>query len=562
MAAASIFARGPKADYDVLVVGSGGAGLSAAIAAAETGARVAVLTKGSLLYSGATASANFSYCAPTGHGGAGDTAACYAADIVASGRGLTDPALADAVAEGALAEAERLEAFGLLWTRREDGRFSIHTFGGHTYPRAIHVGLRTGKAVMTALGKVVRAGNVDLREHVFVTDVARCEAGVCGVAAIDLASGERFALSAPAVVIACGGSLAMYDFQTNPEELTGDGFMLAFEAGAELVDMEFIQAYPTVFIAPAAARGLHYPTGRLLGRGGQLLNGKGDPFFHRHENKPIEHATRDEIARAIALEVEAGGGTAYGGVVVDTTGVEPRRLADVHFESYFKDIGLTLASGIQHVMAAPHFNLGGIRIDTEGKTTVCGLFAAGEVAAGLHGANRLTGTALPEILVMGRRAGIAASAHAASRSRTVLPSPPSAAASPVASRGNTAAADVGVVTDRFRKILQSKASILKTDASLHEAIAEIDRVVRTELPRMRPRRPNAEFDAERLQILQLRSMALSARLHCLAALERVETRGAHIRLDHPDEVPSWRRHIVISKGRDGVVIGHAERACL
>lgn len=548
-----------KSDYDVVVIGSGGAGLSAAIGAAETGARVAVLTKGSLLYSGATASANFSYCATIGYAGTADDNSSYARDILASGRGLTDPELAEVFASEAFTEARRLERWGLGWTRKDDGNLSVATFGGHSFPRAIHVGLRTGKALMTILGKVARTGNIDLREHTFVNEVTRDDGHVSGVSAIDLSSGERFHLGAPAVVIATGGSLAMYDFQTNPEELTGDGFALAFEAGAQLVDMEFIQAYPTVFIAPAAARGLHYPTGRLLGYGGRLLNAAGEPFFHRHEKKPIEHATRDELSRAIALEVASGRGTVHGGIVVDTSEVSPQRLADVHFESYFKDIGLDLSSGVQHVMAGPHFNLGGIRIDTRGATSVAGLYAAGEVAAGLHGANRLTGTALPEVLVMGRRAGLAAAEHAGTTDRFGTDKSHFDDGN---CNGSTGASEVGVVTHNFRKMLQEHASILKTRDSLDRAMSEIDRVRRIELPRLKPRIGKTHFDAERLQILQLRSMTVSARLHCVAAAIRTETRGAHIRLDYPVESDAWRQHIVLTKRGDDIAIDYTERACL
>lgn len=522
--------------WDVVVVGSGGAGLRAAIAAAEAGARVLVVTKGTLQHSGATASANFSYCARFGYFGAEDSVERYADDIFASGLGCADAALAQRLAADAGPEADRLEGWGVGWRRDTDGRHQLATFGGHRFPRAIHVGLRTGKVVMQSLARATTRAGVATWEHAVAVELLADEGGVCGLAVYDIATGEVTEVAAGAVVVATGGCVAMFDLHTNPDELVGDGMALAYAAGAELVDMEFIQHYPTVFVAPAAARGLHYPTGRLLGFGGRLLNARGEEFFGRYETGPIEHATRDQVARAIALEVRAGGGTARGGVYVDARAIPPERVRDLHFEAYFHDIGVFVDREPQEVTAAAHYALGGIRIDADGRTTVPGLFAAGEVAGGIHGANRLTGSALPEVIVFGAAAGRAAAAGARCRP------PPAGTAGAWIDRlrqpGGDPSLDVAGATQRLRNALSRGAGTLKTDADLADTLAAIDAIERG-LPELRLRSAVRRWNWELVQCLELRAMLVAGRLHCLAARARTESRGAHQRIDFPDSADDW-----------------------
>ncbi|MGE0719292.1 MAG: FAD-binding protein [Alphaproteobacteria bacterium] len=540
--------------WDVVVVGSGGAGLRAAIAAADAGARVLVVTKGTLQHSGATASANFSYCAGFGYFGADDTAETYAADIVASGLGFADPALAARLAADAGPEADLLEGFGVGWRRGADGRHLLATFGGHRFPRAIHVGLRTGKVVMASLARAVAVRRIDTWEHAFAVELLTDERGVGGVLVHDVATGEAAPVAAGAVVLATGGSVAMFDLHTNPDELTGDGMALAYEAGAELIDMEFIQHYPTVFVAPAAARGLHYPTGRLLGFGGRLLNARGEEFYHRWESGPIERATRDQVARAIALELRDGGGTQAGGVLVDARAIPPERSRDLHFEAYFHDIGVFVDRDLQEVTAAAHYTLGGIRIDADGRTTLPGLFAAGEAAGGVHGANRLTGSALPEVIVFGAAAGRAAARDAAGRSRRKAPpSAKGAWISGLRADGGGAETVTGE-TALLRRTLSDGAGTLKTADGLTAALATIDAIERR-LPGLRVRAAARRWNWETAQCLELRAMLVAGRLHCLAALERQESRGAHQRLDYPERDDGrWSRRIVLRRAADGPAV--------
>jgi succinate dehydrogenase/fumarate reductase flavoprotein subunit len=538
----------PAPACDVVVVGSGAAGLRAAIAAAEAGARVSVVTKGSLLYSGASASANFSYCAGFGYFGAEDTPEAYAEDILASGHGLADPALALRLAEQAGREADTVERWGVAWKRGPDGRHLLATFGGHRFHRAIHVGLRTGKQVMIALGRRARALGVVVRDHSVVLEVLSRDGAARGVLLLDLRAGALVTLPAGAVVLATGGSIAMYALHTNPDEVTGDGIALAHEAGATLIDMEFVQSYPTVLIAPAAARGLHYPTGRLLGFGARLLNGQGEEFFHRYEAAPIQSARRDALSRAIALEVAAGRGSPHGGAFVDARAVPEATLRDVHFEGYFADLGLDARREMLEIAPTPHFTLGGVRIDADGRTDVPGLYAAGEVAGGLHGANRLTGVALPETLVFGAAAGRTAAQEAAAPRDPPVADARWSDAIAEALRPATGTAHVGEAAARLRHAMQAGAGVLKSAASLRAAldgIAEIEAM----LPVLRSRQAGLRLNWELARILELRHMLQAARLHAEAALPRTESRGAHLRADHPAEDDArWLRHRLVRHG--------------
>ncbi|MGG5822012.1 FAD-binding protein [Falsiroseomonas sp. HW251] len=536
----------PAPGYDVVVVGSGAAGLRAAIAAAEAGRRVCVVTKGSLLYSGASASANFSYCASFGHFGAEDTPEAYAADILASGHGLADPALALRLGEDAGREADLLEGWGVAWKRDPAGRHQLATFAGHRFQRAIHVGLRTGKAVMVALGRRAGMLGTAVRDHSVALQVLLRDGVAAGVLLLDLRRGALVAMPAGAVVLATGGNVAMYALHSNPDEVTGDGIAIAHAAGATLTDLEFVQSYPTVLISPPAARGLHYPTGRLLGFGARLLNGNGEEFFHRYCDLPIQQATRDALSRAIVLEAAAGRGSPRGGAFVDARAVAQETLRNVHFEGYFRDLDIDVGRDWQEVAPTPHFTLGGVRIDRDGRTDVPGLLAAGEVAAGLHGANRLTGVALPESLVFGAAAGRAAGAESRAPRDIQVDTPwhdaIAAALSPASPR--CGAPHLGEAAGALRAAMQSGAGVLTSAASLRATLALLDQV-EAMLPRLASRQPGLRLNWELARILELRHMLAAARLHARAALLRDESRGAHLRLDHPKEDPRWLRHLLV-----------------
>ncbi|WP_372624282.1 FAD-binding protein [Falsiroseomonas sp.] len=537
---------------DVVVVGSGAAGLRAAIAAAEAGARVCIVTKGPLLYSGASASANFSYCASFGYFGAGDTAEAYAADILASGHGLAEPALALRLAEEAGREADIVEGWGVRWRRDEDGRHQLATFGGHRFHRAIHVGLRTGKALMVALGRRTQALGIEVRDHSVALEVLVRDGVAAGLLLLDLRQAALVALPAGAVVLATGGNVAMYALHTNPDELTGDGLALAHAAGATLIDVEFVQSYPTVLLSPPAARGLHYPTGRLLGFGARLLNGKAEEFFGRYESVPIQQARRDALSRAIALEVAAGRGSPRGGAFVDASAVAPGMLRDVHFEGYFQDLELDVGRDLQEVGPTPHFTLGGVRIDRDGRTDLPGLFAVGEVAGGLHGANRLTGVALPEALVFGAAAGRATSAAASvdrKRDARAADSPWVAKIATALRPRRSGGTHVGEAAAALRRAMQAGAGVLKSARSLREALAALD-AISPALSDLASRQTGLRFNWELARILELRHMLEAARFHAVAALRREESRGAHLRTDHPEtRDPGWRRHQLVQRDR-------------
>jgi succinate dehydrogenase/fumarate reductase flavoprotein subunit len=294
----------------------------------------------------------------------------------------------------------------------------------------------------------------------------------------------------------------------------------------------------------------------LLGFGGRLLNAHGEEFLYRYDPTPIQHANRDQLSRAIALEVKNGGGTPRGGVLVDASGVARERIRDVHFESYFRDLDLDVHSTPSEVTAAPHYFLGGVRIDAAGRTSVPGLFAAGEVCGGLHGANRLTGTALPEVLVFGAAAGTAAAAFAVG---SAIPELESGARkiqidriAALLTEGADNPRRVGPIAARLRHSLQENAAVIKSSASLGTVLADIEDIERRERPSIRVSSCERRFNWELLQVLELDNMLLVGRLHCQAAMLREESRGAHNRLDFPVvDDNHWRMRLVCrdDKGR-------------
>ncbi len=553
--------------YDVVVVGSGGAGLRAAIAAQRAGKRVLVVTKGMALHSGATESANFSYCAQFGYFGPDDTSRRYADDLLQSGLGMARPDLARRLAAQSSVEAEELERMGMPWDRDSDGRYDLANFAGHAFPRAIHVNLRTGKAMMRALGKTVAEAEIAVWEYAFAVDVAVTNGRVAGLLCLDIRSGALCPVRARSVVIATGGAMEMFELHTNPTDLTGDGVALAYRAGAALVDMEFLQTYPTVFVSPPGARGVHFPTGRLLDMGARLVNAEGSPFFNRYCDGPVNKATRDTLSRAMAHEILNGGGTPRGGLFIDATHLPADAVRAKFVKTYFDDLGIDPCAEPQEVAPAAHYMMGGIRIDDSCATNVPGLFAAGETAGGVHGANRLTGTALTEIIVFGAEAGRSAARYAESASELPVEAEvireaerrldairghATPNARPKSGSGGNSFRP-GVARQQVQKLMQTEASVLKSADSLDRALAGLAKIEADVLPRVALVRAQAECNWELVEALEVANIVTAARIHCAAARTREETRGAHNRLDFlKTDDNCWRVRLLLRRNGDTV----------
>src|SRR5690606_33382364 len=444
-----------RQEWDVVVVGAGGAGLRAAIEARERGARTAVICK-SLFGKAHTVMAEGGIAAAMGNVNSGDTWQVHFRDTMRGGKFLNQWRMAELHAQEAPQRVWELETWGALFDRTGDGRISQRNFGGHEYPRLAHVGDRTGlELIRTLQQKIVALQQEDFREtgdyesrlKVFqectVTRVLKEDDHVSGVFAYERETGRFFVLQAPAVVIATGGIGKSFKVTSNSWEYTGDGHALALLAGAPLLNMEFVQFHPTGMVWPPSVKGI-LVTESVRGDGGVLRNSEGKRFMFDyvpdvfkdkyaeseeegdrwyedpdHNRRPPELLPRDEVARAINAEVKAGRGSPHGGVFLDVSTRMPaevikRRLPSMYHQ--FKELAaVDITAEPMEVGPTCHYVMGGIAVDSDTAAArgVPGLFAAGEVAGGMHGSNRLGGNSLSDLLVFGRRAGLHAAAYAA-----------------------------------------------------------------------------------------------------------------------------------------------------
>src|SRR5690348_793238 len=428
--------------YDVLVIGAGGAGLRAAIEAAASGVSVGLICK-SLLGKAHTVMAEGGMAAAMANNDDRDNWRVHFADTMRGGQYVNNWRMAEIHAKEAPARVRELEAWGAVFDRTPDGRINQRNFGGHRYPRLAHVGDRTGlELIRTLQDHAVYMGMTVHMEHT-VIELLLDDGRAAGCVAYDRERGRFHVFHAKAVVLATGGVGRAYRITSNSWEGTGDGHALAYRAGAELIDMEFIQFHPTGMVWPPSVRGILVTEG-VRGDGGTLKNTEGKRFMFgyipeffkaetadtekeadawyddkRNNRRTPDLLPRDEVARAINSEVKAGRGTPHGGVFLDIASRRPadyiqRRLPSMYHQfKELADVDITKES--MEVGPTCHYAMGGVRVDADSTaTTVPGLFAAGEVAAGLHGANRLGGNSLSDLLVFGRRAGLYAAEYAKS----------------------------------------------------------------------------------------------------------------------------------------------------
>ncbi|MFF8591085.1 fumarate reductase/succinate dehydrogenase flavoprotein subunit [Streptomyces sp. NPDC015220] len=587
-----------RQEWDVVVVGAGGAGLRAAIEARERGARTAVICK-SLFGKAHTVMAEGGIAAAMGNANPHDSWQVHFRDTMRGGKFLNQWRMAELHAREAPDRVWELETWGALFDRTKDGRISQRNFGGHEYPRLAHVGDRTGlELIRTLQQKVVslqqedhrEGGDYESRLKVFqectVTRVLKDGDRVCGVFAYDRETGRFFVLEAPAVVIATGGIGKSFKVTSNSWEYTGDGHALALLAGAPLLNMEFVQFHPTGMVWPPSVKGI-LVTESVRGDGGVLRNAEGkrfmfdyvpdvfkekyaesedeaDRWYEDPENnrRPPDLLPRDEVARAINAEVKAGRGSPHGGVFLDVSTRMPaevirRRLPSMHHQ--FKELAdVDITAEAMEVGPTCHYVMGGVAVDSDTAAArgVPGLFAAGEVAGGMHGSNRLGGNSLSDLLVFGRRAGWHAAEYAQglAHARPPVDDTQVEAASAEALRPFSAGAGAeegeGAVAggppenpyalhQELQQTMNDLVGIIRREAEMAQALRKLAEL------RVRARRAGVEghrqFNPGWHLALDLRNMLLVSECVARAALERTESRGGHTREDHPSMDRAWRR---------------------
>ncbi|MGC1731645.1 MAG: fumarate reductase/succinate dehydrogenase flavoprotein subunit [Pseudonocardiaceae bacterium] len=578
-------------DYDVVVIGAGGAGLRAAIEARELGKRTAVVCK-SLFGKAHTVMAEGGIAASMGNANPRDSWQVHFRDTMRGGKFLNNWRMAELHAKEAPQRVWELETYGALFDRTKDGKISQRNFGGHEYPRLAHVGDRTGlELIRTLQQKIVSLQQDDFAQHgdyeanlkVFaectITDLLTDGDVVSGAFGYWRETGRFIRFDAPAVVLATGGIGKAFKVTSNSWEYTGDGHALALRCGAALINMEFVQFHPTGMVWPPSVKGI-LVTESVRGDGGVLRNSENKRFMFNyipevfkqqyatseqeadrwyddpeHNRRPPELLPRDEVARAINSEVKAGRGSPHGGVMLDVSTRLPaevimKRLPSMYHQ--FKELAdVDITAGPMEVGPTCHYVMGGVQVDPDtAAASVRGLFAAGEVAGGMHGSNRLGGNSLSDLLVFGRRAGLGAATYVDSLGacrpsvrEADLDAAAQRAISPFRAERSADAENPYLLHQDLQQVMNDLVGIIRKADEIQLALKKLDEL--RERAEHLVVEGHRQFNPGWHLALDLRNMLAVSECVARAALERTESRGGHTRDDFPVMDADWRHVLLV-----------------
>ncbi|MFA6363422.1 fumarate reductase (CoM/CoB) subunit TfrA [Methanoregula sp.] len=528
-------------DCHVLVIGSGGAGVRAAIEAAGHGDTVLV-TKTIAGKGGCTTMAEGGYNAVLKKE---DSCEIHYEDTLKGGAFLNDPDLVKILVQESPLRMADLIRWGAVFDFTDKDEIAQRPFGGQRFPRTCYAGDRTGHEMMMTLMEQLDASDVTKLQEVTVIDLLKDGDRVTGAIALD-ENGSIVVITADSTILATGGGSRVYDVSTNSSSGTGDGFAMGYRAGAELVDMEMVQFHPTGAVYPYDARG-RLITEAVRGEGGLLKNRLGERFMKKYDPDRMELSTRDVVARAIATEIAAGRGTPRGGVYLDVTHLSREQIESrlpVMLEQFLK-YGVDIRTEPMEVAPTAHHIMGGLKITPECKTTLPGLFACGESAGGVQGANRLGGNALADTQVFGKRAGEFA-ARAEKRVKKIDPAQITRQEERL-DRFLAGTENPAVVRTELQQAMWKGAGISRDEAGLKNALAVTSRLMQASL--------KAASTKNLADCCIVENMCLTASLICRSALIRPESRGAHMRIDIAQEwdaAHSPYGHTFIAKNREGI----------
>jgi len=573
--------------HDVLIIGAGGAGLRAAIEASAAGLNAGIVSK-SLLGKAHTVMAEGGIAAAMANVDDRDNWKVHFADTMRGGQYINNWRMAELHAKESPAVVRELEAWGAVFDRTADGRILQRNFGGHKYPRLVHVGDRTGLEMIRTLQDAGVHRGIDVHMECTVLTLLLDGGRVAGAFGYDRERGRFLLFPAKAVVLATGGIGRAYKISSNSWEYTGDGHALAYRAGAALMDMEFVQFHPTGMVWPPSVQGILVTEG-VRGEGGVLKNNQGRRFMFddipelyraqtadneeegwrytqgdKNARRPPELLTRDHIARAIVREIKEGRGSPHGGVFLDIAWIKERlphaaehikrKLPSMYHQfKQLADIDITREP--MEVGPTTHYMMGGVQVDAETQmSTVPGLFAAGECAAGLHGANRLGGNSLSDLLVFGKRAGYHAACFARQNASAAIDGSQVERAAGLAlepfNRANGSAEGPYQIQYDLQHMMQDLVGIVRTEAEMARAIEGI--------AKLQQRAAsvgvygNREYNPGWHTALDLQNLLTVSEAVARAAVERKESRGAHFRDDYPAKDPAFAKiNIVVRQGPAG-----------
>jgi succinate dehydrogenase / fumarate reductase flavoprotein subunit len=575
-------------EYDVLVIGAGGAGLRAAIEASAAGVKVGLICK-SLLGKAHTVMAEGGVAAALANVDDRDSWKVHFADTMRGGQYVNNWRMAELHAKEAPDRVRELEAWGAVFDRTPDGRILQRNFGGHRYPRLAHVGDRTGLELIRTLQDHGIHRGIDVHMEFTVVRLLKSDGRASGVVGYERDRGRFKVFSARAVVLATGGAGRAYKITSNSWEGTGDGHALAYQAGAELMDMEFIQFHPTGMIWPPSVQGILVTEG-VRGEGGVLLNSEGRRFMFdsipdnyrsqtadnedegwrytqgdKNARRPPELLTRDHVARCIMREVKAGRGSPRGGVFLDISWIKKRLPdAEAHIRRklpsmyhQFKELAdIDITKEPMEIGPTTHYIMGGVRVDGDTQmSTVPGLFAAGECAAGINGANRLGGNSLSDLLVFGKRAGEYAAQFAQKNGRVAIDQAEVTRAADAAVKPferQSGQENPYAVQSALQETMQNLVGIVRTESEMQQALE----VLRTLTSRAAQASVTGhrEYNPGWHTAIDLQNLLTVSEAITRSAIERKESRGGHFREDFPDKLPEFATfNIVTARSADGTM---------
>ncbi len=576
-------------EHDVLVVGAGGAGLRAAIECSAQKLSTGVISK-SLLGKAHTVMAEGGMAAAMGNVDARDNWKIHFRDTMRGGKFLNVWRMAELHAKQAPDRVRELEEWGAVFDRTKDGLISQRNFGGHRYPRLAHVGDRTGLELIRSLQDHGVHQGISFHMECTALELLKDGDRAAGVLAYWRETGRFVVFKCKAVILATGGGGKAWKITSNSWEYTGDGLAIAYDAGAELMDMEFTQFHPTGMVWPPSVRGTLVTEG-VRGDGGILKNSKGERFMFNYipekfaaetantvdeaqrwldgdksARRPPELLTRDEVARSINAEVKAGRGSPHGGVFLDIASRRSpdfikRKLPSMYHQ--FKELAeVDITAEPMEVGPTLHYFMGGVRVDADTQmSTVPGLFAVGECGAGLHGANRLGGNSLSDLIVFGKLAGVGAAQYIGGLSATPKASDDQIVAG-VRRATDVLKRDSGtnpyVLHDKLQETMQHNVGIIRVKDELEQALQDLESLKKEAETMKAP--GTSQYNPGWHEALSMRSLLITSEIVTRAALMREESRGAHTRNDFPGEREEWVQYnVIVKKGANGMEVEKRKR---
>ena len=531
---------------DVLIIGSGGAGSRAAIEVDDAGLKATIVSKGLSFRSGCTGMAEGGYNAVFKTVDKDDSIEAHINDTMKGGSYLNDKKLVEILVNESPKRLIDLENYGALFDRQESGEIDQRPFGGQTYRRTCYQGDRTGAELLNALKEEIIKRGIECIEEVMVTSLVTDKNQVIGATGLDLKDSSLIYFQAKSVILASGGAGQLYPVTSNTFQKNGDGFAIAYRAGANLVDMEQIQFHPTGMVAPESKKGV-LVTEAVRAEGGKLINSEGERFMSKYAPEKMELATRDVVARSIYQEIIEGRGTENGGVYLDISHLDDDYI-DEKLETMvlqFDNVGVDIKHEPIEVAPTAHHFMGGVKINPDASASLKNLYGAGEVCGGVHGANRLGGNALADTQVFGKIAGVSASQAAKSTELKTNDGQVKEEASRIESLIKKGSIKPQEFKNRIKKLMWEKVAIVREEKTLNDALKEL-LDMQKDLENLDVS-DKTQYNTDLVTALEVINMVEICILSVKSAILRRESRGAHYRSDFPETNDEWKRSIVMNK---------------